>query len=217
MKEKLKESIIKSVTELDENKSLSLVKKALRYGIPMYEIAEYLQQGMSNVGQLFESEEYFIGDLIMAGIIFKEVMKLDEENAIVNETTESKGVILIGTVEGDIHDIGKDIFIGMACVNGFKVVDLGVDVKAEMFVEKIKEIKPDILGMSGLLAEAKKQVMATISAIVKEGLRDNIKIIVGGGLMKESDETEMIYADAYVKNSQKGLNICLNWANNGYK
>lgn len=217
MKEKLKESIIKSVTELDENKSLSLVKKALRYGIPMYEIAEYLQQGMNNVGQLFESEEYFIGDLIMAGIIFKEVMKLDEENAIVNETTESKGIILIGTVEGDIHDIGKDIFIGMACVNGFKVVDLGVDVKAEMFVNKIKEIKPDILGMSGLLAEAKKQVMSTISAIVQEGLRDDIKIIVGGGLMKESDETETIYADAYVKNSQKGLNICLDWANNGYK
>lgn len=217
MKEKLKESIIKSVTELDENKSLSLVKKALRYGIPMYEIAEYLQQGMNNVGQLFESEEYFIGDLIMAGIIFKEVMKLDEENAIVNETTESRGIILIGTVEGDIHDIGKDIFIGMACVNGFKVVDLGVDVKAEMFVNKIKEIKPDILGMSGLLAEAKKQVMSTISAIVQEGLRDDIKIIVGGGLMKESDETETIYADAYVKNSQKGLNICLDWANNGYK
>lgn len=217
-KEKIKNNIISSVTDLNEEKTLRLVEKALKMGVSMSAVAEYLQQGMDNVGELFEKEEYFIGDLIMAGIIFKEVMKLDKRSAeSQKESPGSRGTILIGTIQGDLHDIGKDIFIGLACVNGFNVVDLGVDVPPEVFIEKIREIRPEILGFSGLLRTATAEVKRTLKMIGQEGLRDNLKIIVGGGLMKKEQESPEAYADAYVKNSNRGLEYCIEWAENGYK
>ena len=184
----------------------------------MSDIAEYLQQGMDNVGELFEKEEYFIGDLIMAGIIFKEVMKLDKRSvADQKEAPGSRGTILIGTIHGDLHDIGKDIFIGLACVNGFNVIDLGVDVLPEVFVEKIREARPQILGFSGLLTTATAEVKKTLKMIHDAGLRDGLKIIVGGGLMQKEQESPEAFADAYVKNSGRGLEYCLEWAENGYR
>lgn len=217
-KVKIKTNIINSVTALSEKKTIRLVEKALKMGVDMSDIAEYLQEGMDNVGELFEQEEYFIGDLIMAGIIFKEVMKLDPRSSEdQKEAPGSRGTILIGTIYGDLHDIGKDIFIGMACVNGFHVVDLGVDVAPEVFIEKIKEIKPEILGFSGLLTTACAEVKKALKMIKDAGLRDNLKIIVGGGLMKKEQENEDAFADAYVKNSGRGLEYCIEWAENGFK
>ena len=218
LKEKYRKAIVKNVTELEEDKTLALAKKALKAGIPMNAIAQFLEEGMDNVGRLFEENEYYIGDLIMAGIIFKEVMKLDDSrnDADVSEYG-SKGLILIGTVNGDIHDIGKDIFVGMACVNGFNVVDLGVNVPGDVFIEKIKEIKPDILGFSGLITQAGREVRDLLKRINNEGLHDGIKIIVGGGLMRKEDETEEIFADAYVKNSARGIEICNKWAEEGFR
>lgn len=209
----MKEIIIKSVTDLNEEKTMRLVKKALKKGIHPKEIIAYLQKGMENVGKLFEEEEYFLGDLIMAGIIFKEVLKVEEISGVIpNDIENNKGTILIGTVENDIHDIGKDIFIGMALMDGFHIVDLGVNVSEGIFIEKVKEVKPKILGLSGLLSDATKSVIAIIEGLNKSGYREQVKIIVGGGMMNKRDEDNGIYADAYVKSSEKGIEYCNQWA-----
>ncbi|WP_461570318.1 cobalamin B12-binding domain-containing protein, partial [Thermincola ferriacetica] len=120
------------------------------------------------------------------------------------------GKIVLGTVEGDLHDIGKNIFASMAEAAGFEVYDLGIDVPAGKFVEKIKEIKPQILGMSGVLTLALDAMKNTVDALQAAGLRDDIKIIIGGNPVTE-DACKQIGADAFTTNAAEGVKICQEW------
>ena len=147
----------------------------------------------------------------MSGEILKEIMEILEPH-IVNGSKKDKkiGKIVIGTVKGDIHDLGKDIVIGILKSSGFDVYDLGVDVATEKFVEKIKEVKPNILGMSCVISIGWESLKETIDTLKEEGIRDKLKIIIGGGGVDE-EIAKYAGADKAVKDVIEGVNQCKRW------
>lgn len=167
------------------------------------------QQGMAIVGDLFEKSEYFVGDLIFAGELLTKA--IDTLKPVLSGVTSQKiGSMVIGTVQGDLHDIGKNIFGSMAQAAGFEVFDLGIDVAPGAFVEKVKEVKPNIVGMSGVLTLALDSMKNTITALQEAGLRDNVKIIIGGNPVT-GEACKMVGADASTTNAAEGLKICQGW------
>ncbi|ACL19652.1 methanogenic corrinoid protein MtbC1 [Desulfitobacterium sp. LBE] len=167
------------------------------------------QQGMAIVGDLFGKNEYFVGDLIYAGELLNNALGILKP-VIGEASTEKIGKMVLGTVEGDLHDIGKNIFRGMMEAAGFEVYDLGIDIPAGVFVEKVKEIKPQIVGMSGLLTLTLGAMKATVDALTAAGVRDGIKIILGGSPVTE-DACRHIGADAFTVNAAEGVKICQEW------
>ncbi|MBO4360047.1 MAG: cobalamin-dependent protein [Eubacteriaceae bacterium] len=169
-----------------------------------------LQKGMDKVGELFENGEYFVGDLIFAGEILTEA--IGKLKPILSAGTGDKmGAIVLGTVHGDLHDIGKNIFKNMVEIAGFEVYDLGIDQSPEAFVEKVKEVKPLIVGMSGVLTLALDSMKDTVDALKAAGLRDSVKIIIGGNPVTK-EACEQIGADAFTTNAAEGVKICKAWA-----
>lgn len=207
----MNESLVKAITDLNEEKVIKMVKDEMKKGARTQDILAALQEGMDNVGNLYEESEYFIADLIMAGIIFREVLNLKEmklDKGVANENY--LGDIVLGTVKGDLHDIGKDIFADIATSAGFVIHDIGVDVAPYKFVNKIIETNAKIVGMSGVLSLAITSMKDTVDAIEKAGLRDNIKIIAGGNLLNE-DACRLIGADEFTNNATEGLKVCKEW------
>lgn len=171
--------LAQAVGELDEDKVMELLDGFV-VGKPSEEDAQKAvtacQKGMAMVGDLFEQGEYFIGDLIFAGELLTRA--IDILKPILGSSSSAKiGIIVLGTVAGDLHDIGKNIFKSMSEAAGFVVHDLGIDVAPDTFVEKVKELKPDIVGMSGVLTLALESMKATVDALHEAGVRDNVKII----------------------------------------
>ncbi len=209
----MNEALIKAITDLNEDKVKKMVKEELKKGVTPEEILAVFQRGMDSVGNLYEESEYFIADLIMAGIIFREILDLEEmkfDKTIIQKN--SIGAIVLGTVKGDLHDIGKDIFSDIATSAGFVIHDLGVDVDPVNFVHKIRETNAKIVGMSGVLSLAISSMKETVDAIEKAGLRNNVKIIAGGNLLNE-DANQFIGADSFANNATEGLKICKKWMN----
>lgn len=170
------------------------------------------QEGMSTVGDLFEKGEYFVGDLIFAGELLSEV--IDRLKPILGSDSHgSAGKIVLGTVHGDLHDIGKNIFRSMVEAAGFEVVDLGIDQPVSTFVNKVKEVKPDIVGMSGVLTLALEAMKDTVDGIKEEGLRDDVKIIIGGNPVTK-EACDNIGADGFTTNAAEGVKICKGWVSN---
>jgi len=197
-----------SLINLDIDKTLELVKKAIDQGFKPLDIINTMAEGMKVIGDMFERGEYFISDLIVASEIFKEVMKILEP-LIMKEKEVMKpiGRVVIGTIEGDIHDIGKNLVATMLRVNGFEVIDLGVDVSPQKFVEAVKQYNPDIVGMSALLTSTMMNMRKVIETLEKEGLRDKVKVIVGGAPITE-EFAKRIGADAYGENAIVAVDIC---------
>jgi 5-methyltetrahydrofolate--homocysteine methyltransferase len=197
-----------SLINLDIDKTLELVKKAIDQGFKPLDIINTMAEGMKVIGDMFERGEYFISDLIVASEIFKEVMKILEP-LIMKEKEVMKpiGRVVIGTIEGDIHDIGKNLVATMLRVNGFEVIDLGVDVSPQKFVEAVKQYNPDIVGMSALLTSTMMNMRKVIETLEKEGLRDKVKVIIGGAPITE-EFAKRIGADAYGENAIVAVDIC---------
>lgn len=206
--------IIEAVSLLNEEKVIKLVKEQITNGTDPLEIFKWLQEGMDKIGQLYETSEYFISDLIMAGIIFREVIELVDEYSKDKDILEKKdkalGTIVLGTVRGDLHDIGKDIFSGLLLAEGFEVFDLGVDVSPETFVEKVKEIKPDIIGLSGVLTMSLDSMKEVVDKLEEIKLRDNIKIIIGGNSVS-LEACKYLGVDIATKDAIEGVEICKSW------
>ncbi len=211
------ELIIKAVEELDEDKVVKLANKALNDGMEPFYLLNLIKEGMNRVGKLYENKQYFIADLIMAGLIFKEVLKLDKMAAqLHNDDSKKIGRVLIGTVKGDLHDIGKDIFRGMMEANKFDVIDLGVDVGKELFVKGVQKYQPDIVGLSGVLNYTIESMKETVEALNEAGLRSNILVILGGNhLTKEA--CEYVGADYYTKDASVGVKYCKKWIKTKYQ
>ncbi|MCG1025882.1 MULTISPECIES: cobalamin B12-binding domain-containing protein [Dehalobacter] len=167
------------------------------------------QQGMAIVGDLFEKGEYFVGDLIFAGELLTTAIETLRP-FLGGENTEKAGSILLATVQGDLHDIGKNIFRSMSEAAGFEVIDLGIDVPADTIVEKIKEIKPQIVGMSGVLTIALDSMKSAVAAITDAGLREQVKVIIGGNPVT-AEACKHIAADAFTTNAAEGVIICQRW------
>ena len=199
------ENIIDAIVDLDEPTALRMADQLIKRGVDPVEILEKCRQGMSIVGKKFETGEFFLSEMIMAAEIFNQVMERIRPELTKN-STESKGKILIGTVEGDVHDIGKNIVITLLEAEGYTVVDLGVDVSSARFVEAIKEHKPDIVGMSSLLTVALESTKKTVDAVTEAGLRDSVKIIIGGGRV-DTQAAEYIKPDAFTDNAALGVKL----------
>ncbi|MFY9140455.1 MAG: cobalamin-dependent protein [Thermacetogeniaceae bacterium] len=204
----LSELIINSVEQLDEKKAMELSKTALKNGLDPLALLDLIKEGVIRVGKRYENQQYFIADLIMAGVIFKDILELKEIKQQFSSPKNVKaGKLLIGTVAGDLHDIGKNIFIGMMKANGFETIDLGVDVKKEDFVKYAIEIKPDIIGMSGVLTFTVVPMKETVEALTKAGIRKNTKIIIGGSHLTEENCAE-IGADCFATDASDGVELC---------
>lgn len=167
------------------------------------------QEGMAKVGDLFESGKYFVGDLIFAGELLLEA--IDVLKPVIGSGSTAKiGKMVIGTVHGDLHDIGKNIFKSMSEAAGFEVIDLGIDQPVAAFVDKVKELKPEIVGMSGVLTLALESMKDTVDVLKEAGLRDSVKIIIGGNSVTK-EVCEHIGADAFTTNAAEGVKISQNW------
>lgn len=204
--------LTEAVAELDEDKVMEMLE-AFVAANPSEDEAQSVvaacQSGMATVGDLFEQGEYFVGDLIFAGELLTDAINLLKP-VLGSGSTAKVGTILLGTVSGDLHDIGKNIFRSMAEAAGFEVVDLGIDQPAAAFVEKVKEIKPQIVGMSGVLTLALDSMKETVDALTEAGVRDSVKIIIGGNPVTK-EACEQIGADAYTTNAAEGVKISQGW------
>ena len=202
--------LVNTLADLKEQEALKIVKDRLSAGEDPLKILGDARKGMEMVGKRFASSEYFIPDLVYSGEILKEVTELVKPKLTKVAESKKLGKIVLGTVAGDIHDIGKDIVVFMLDVNGFEVHDLGVDVPMQKFVDKIKETGAPIVGLSGFLTLAFDSMKETVEAIKAAGLRDKVKVMIGGGQM--SDEIKNYTgADAYGKDAMAGVTLAKKW------
>ncbi len=199
----MSQDLIKAMLEIDEPTIFALVEEQLNSRDPMA-ILDDLKEGLAKVGLLFEKEEYFLSDLVFAADIFKEVTKVMEPHFPKNDA-EVKGKIVMGTVEGDFHDIGKNIMADLLRFNGYHVEDLGVDVSAETFLEAVKKFNPDILGLTGLLTAGFEPMKKAI-ALVRKEYKSEIIIAVGGAPINEEWIKEA-GADFGTNNASIGLKL----------
>ncbi len=197
----------RALRDLDENKVYELVEKELAAGGSALDIIDSCNEGMVAVGELFSKCEYFISQLIFSAEILKGVMKRLDPVLQGAAGSGSKGKVVIGTVKGDIHDIGKNIVVTLLQGSGFNVIDLGVDVPAEKFVDALKESGASVLGMSALLNFTYPEMKSVVDAVTSAGLRDKVKIIIGGAPVNEQVR-EFTGADFAAGDAVAGVEIC---------
>ncbi len=198
-----KDELTLAMEELDEEKVEELVNQRLEQGISPLEIIRPIQEGMEIVGSKFQSGEYFLSELIMAGEIMKNANEVLEPR-LEEGAAEKKGTVVIGTVAGDIHDLGKNIVISLLKGAGYEVVDLGVDVPKEKFVEALKESGAPLVGMSVLLTGCQDAMKEAIDAIREAGL--DTKILIGGNFVNEKIK-EHVGADYYATHAGDGVDV----------
>ncbi|MFW9949448.1 MAG: B12-binding domain-containing protein [Candidatus Thorarchaeota archaeon] len=205
------EDLVQAVIDLDETKSYELVKNLVEIGTDPKIIIDLLRQAVEVVGNKFNKREYFLTELVMAGEIFSQSTKILEP-VIREDNIEKNSIetIVVGTVKGDVHDIGKNIFVTLLKSAGYNVIDLGVDIDPEKFVEKVKETGAKVVAYSGLLTVALDSMNATTEALKIAGLRDKVKIIIGG-LPVDELWMNKAGADAFTDNAFEGVKIVNNW------
>jgi len=201
--------LVKLLADLKEPEALEFVEKALGKGVDPMDLLREAREGITIVGQKFASEDYFIPDLVFSSEILKGIIKMLEPHLKKEEEAERLGKIIIGTAAGDIHDIGKDLVVFMLDVNGFEVVDLGIDVPVQKFVDTIKETGIKVVGLSGFLTLAFDSMKETVDAIKEAGLRD-VKIMIGGGQIDDRVRG-FTGADAYGKNAMEAVKLAKGW------
>jgi dimethylamine corrinoid protein len=178
--DQLTETLTSALVEMREDDVLAAVRAANESGTTPADIIAALQAGMKTIGDKYEDGEYFLSELIMSAEVFKRALEglgLDASAA----DTGTRGTVVLGTVHTDIHDIGKNIVASVLSANGFKVVDLGVDVPAQKYVDAVKENDAQVVGLSCLLTTAFPAMQETIATFSAAGLRDKVSIMIGGG------------------------------------
>ncbi len=200
-----------AMADLDEDTVLDMMKEVMNNnGEGVQKAMEACQKGMSRVGTLFEEGEYFVGDLIYAGEIMVEAMDILKP-ALAGEGSKKVGKMILCTVKDDLHDIGKNIVKAMLEAGGFEVLDLGIDVAPEKIVETAKKENIKIIGLSGVLTLALDSMKDTVNAFKEAGIRDDVKIIIGGNPVSE-DSCKAIGADEWAYSPQKTVKVCTEWA-----
>ncbi len=202
--------LVKTLADLKEKEALKMVEGRLSGGEDPLKILDDARRAVEIVGKRFSDGEYFIPDLVYAGEILKAITERVKPK-IAKEAEERRlGKVIVGTVAGDIHDIGKDIVVFMLDVNGFEVFDLGIDVPAQKFVDKIRETGSKVVGLSGFLTLAFQSMKDTVEAIKKAGLRDKVKIMIGGGQI-DNEVRSFTGADAYGKDAVEAVKLARGW------
>ncbi|MGB9977560.1 cobalamin B12-binding domain-containing protein [Thermovenabulum sp.] len=200
------EELFNRIVDMDEEGAVSLAKEYLEGGGDAKKLLETCRDAMGVIGQKFEKGEYFLSELILGGEIFKKIMEFTLPK-IKGGEEKKLGRIVLGTVREDVHNIGKDIFKVFAEASGFEVIDIGIDTPEEKFVEAVKEHRPDIVGMSCLITAGVASMKRTVDALKEAGLREGIKIIVGGGRVDEGVK-QYAGADAWADDAAKGVRLC---------
>jgi methylmalonyl-CoA mutase cobalamin-binding domain/chain len=203
--------IAEALANLEEDKVNELVKKRLDAGEDPMSILDECRQGMDIVGDRYKAGDYFLSELIVSGEIFKESMNLIEPRLKAGQGSGQATKVVLGTVKGDIHNIGKDIVAILLKGAGFEVYDLGIDVPPQAFVDKLKETGANILGMSGLLTPSFDSMKETVESVKEAGLRDKVKIVVGGGIVTEIVQRHT-GVDAFTNDGLEGVEICRRFA-----
>jgi methanogenic corrinoid protein MtbC1 len=207
----MNKDLVLSLADLKENEVLEIVKSKLSGGEDALSILKDAGSAMEIVGERFAKSIYFMPELVYAGEILKKISEMVKPALKGNYEVYRIGKCIIGTVEGDIHDIGKDMVVFMLDANGFEVFDLGIDVPAQKFVDKVKETNCKIVGLSGFLTLAFDSMKKTVQAFEKAGLRDRVKIMIGGGQVDEIVR-EYTKADAYGKNAMAAVSLAKEWS-----
>jgi methylmalonyl-CoA mutase cobalamin-binding domain/chain len=200
------------MADLEETALLDLVQKRLKAGDDPLKIIEECNEGMRLVGQRYEDGRYFISGLIMSGEIFREVVEMVQPLLEQRAEEHSSGRVLVGTVSGDIHDIGKNILGMLLSCHGFFVVDLGIDVPPMDFAKKAVETRPDIVGLSGLITASFGMMKDTVSLLRAEAETNGLSfpIIIGGGLIDEQ-VCRYVGADYWTADAMEGVRLCQRW------
>jgi methanogenic corrinoid protein MtbC1 len=206
---KAREQLIDLLTDLDEEAVLALVRKRITAGDDPLQVIAACNEGMRLVGQRYERGEYYVSGLIMSGEIFREVVELVQPLLPVQSSGRPAAHVLVGTVSGDIHDIGKNITGMLLACHGFAVTDLGVDVPPGVFAAKAVELKPDIMGLSGLITASFEAMKATVSVVRAEAQKQHLSfpIVIGGGMIDEQ-VCRYVGADYWVNNAMDGVRLC---------
>jgi methanogenic corrinoid protein MtbC1 len=207
------QDLVNAIAEMMEDEAMTLTKKYVEEGVPALQIIDSYKEALSIIGKRFEECTYFVPELILAGEMMKaasEIIKPLMKDGESNAQTQRIGKFLLGTVEGDIHDIGKDMVGMLMDINGFEVRDLGVDVPAQRFWDEYNEFQPDIIGMSGLLTLAYESMKNVVDGLKEMGVRDKVKVIIGGGQVDEH-AGKYVGTDAFVTDAVAGINICKGW------
>lgn len=206
----MSEEYVQALADLEEEKAIEMTEKRLENGEDPLDILDDLKEGMSIVGDRFSEDEYFIPDLMYAGEIIDEISDLLKDVMPEEDESDAIGTAVIGTVKDDIHDIGKDLVVFMFDLNGFDVVDLGVDVPPEKFVEAVKEHEPDVLGLSGFLTAAFDSMKETVEALEDAGVRDDVRVMIGGGQITK-DVQDYVGADGFETDAPGGVDLAKEW------
>ncbi len=206
----MSQELIEAIIDMREDDALQITDELLAGGANPLTILEDCRQAMEVIGKRFEAGECFVPELILAGEVLKEISA--KVKPLIQEQTGSTaklGKIVFGTVEGDIHDIAKDIVAFMLDINGFEVYDLGVDVSPARFVDKVKETGATVVGLSGFLTLAYDPMKATVQALKDAGLTD-VKVMIGGG---QIDDQIRVYtgADAYGRDAMTAVTLAKQW------
>jgi methanogenic corrinoid protein MtbC1 len=199
-----------ALIELDENRTLELTRRLLEEGrATPAAIVNTCQLALKVVGERYERQEYFISGLIMAGELFKEVLELVQAPEELEAESGTAGTVVLGTVAGDIHDIGKNMFATSLKGFGFRVIDLGVDVAPESFLEAVREHRPDVLGLSGLIMLAFESMKKTVEVVraSDEDLGYRVPVILGGSTI-DGRVCSYCGADSWSTDAMEGVRLC---------
>ena len=203
---KFKEAII----AMDLETAKSACENALNQGIKPFDIIkDGIGSAVKIVGDLFETKEYFLTELIMSGEIITEIMLILKP--YIKSDSKAKAKVILGTAKGDMHDIGKNIVRNFMQAEGFEVIDLGVDVSTDRFVETVRVEKPEILAISVLISASMPEVEKVMKTLNKEGLKETVKVVIGGAPVTQ-EFVDDIGADGYANDAIDGINICKRWA-----
>ena len=205
-----------ALANLDEDEVRKLVREKIDAGVEPMSIVDECRKGMDIVGERYKSKDYFLSELIISGEMFKEAMAVIEPMLKAGQQSDPISKMVLATVKGDIHNIGKDIVATLLTAAGFEVYDLGIDVQPSVLVEKLVETGAPILGMSGLLTPSFKSMKETVKAVEAAGLRDKVRIIIGGGIVTEK-VGEYVGADAFTNDGAEGVDICKRFVKGGEK
>jgi 5-methyltetrahydrofolate--homocysteine methyltransferase len=206
MFEKLSDAIV----NIREDEALEITQALIDKGEDPITILDKCTEAIEEVGKRFEAGTYYLPELLMSGEMLKRISDLVKPSMKQDVIAEKKGKVLIGTVQGDIHDIGKNIVSFLLDINGYEVRDIGIDIPPADFVEAVKAFEPQVVGLSGLLTLAYDAMKETVQALAEAGLRDKVKVMIGGGQMSDKI-SDYVGADAYGKDAMHGVSLVKGW------
>ena len=206
MIDKLRDAIV----NIREEEAIAITQKLVESEEDAFAILDVATLAIEEVGERFETGTYFLPELLMSGEMLKKISEIIKPNIKHEFVASKKGKVLIGTVAGDIHDIGKNIVSFLLDINGYEVQDIGIDITPTKFIEEIKGFQPQVVGLSGLLTLAYDAMKETVEAFEAAGLRDSVKVMIGGGQMSHKI-CDYVGADAYGKDAIHGVRLVKQW------